>query len=100
MPSAHAAFVTALSVSVGLRAGFGSDLFAVSTVFSLIIIYDAYRLRGAVEHHARVLQALAAAHPGIPAGELSDRIGHSLPEIAVGIGLGGGLAAVAWLLLR
>jgi acid phosphatase family membrane protein YuiD len=100
MPSAHSAFVAALSISVGLRAGFGSEIFAVSAVFSLIVIYDAYRLRGTVERHARVLRALAAGHPGIPAEDLSDMVGHSLPEIAIGIALGGGLAGAGWLALR
>ncbi len=100
MPSAHAAFVTALAVSVGLRSGFVSDIFAVSAVFSLIVIYDAYRLRGTVERHARVLQALVAAHPEVPAEELNDLVGHTLPEIGVGIAVGGGLAAAAGMLLR
>ena len=99
MPSAHSAFVTALAVSVGLRSGFGSDLFAVSAVFSIIVIYDAWRLRGTVEHHARALQALAARHPGVVAGRLTGMVGHTLPEIAVGMAAGGGLAALAWALL-
>ena len=100
MPSAHAAFVTALSVSVGLRAGFRSELFAVSAVFSLIVIYDAYRLRGTVERHARAINALAAAHPGVAPSDHSDLVGHTLPEIAAGMAAGGGLSALAWLLLR
>jgi len=44
IPSAHTAFVTALAVSIGIRAGFSSDLFAVAAVFSAIIVYDAFRL--------------------------------------------------------
>jgi acid phosphatase family membrane protein YuiD len=94
MPSAHSAFVTALAVSVGLWSGFASDLFAVACVFSIIIIYDAWRLRGAVEHHARILARLA------PKEGVNQRLGHSLSEIAAGIAAGGGLAAAAWLLLR
>jgi uncharacterized protein len=94
MPSAHSAFVTSLAVSVGLWSGFASDLFAVACVFSIITIYDAWRLRGAVEHHARILARLA------PAEEVNQRLGHSLPEIAAGIAAGGGLAVAAWLVLR
>jgi len=100
MPSAHSAFVTALAVSVGLRSGLGSDMFAVACVFSIITIYDAWRLRGAVEHHARLLALLAARHPEVKTGAINQRLGHSLPEIAAGIAAGGGLAAAAWLLLR
>jgi acid phosphatase family membrane protein YuiD len=99
MPSAHAAFVVALAVFVGLRSGFGSELFAVSAVFASIVVYDAYRLRGTVERHARVLQALAAAHPDVTVEKLHDMVGHTVPEIAVGIAAGAGVAVAAWLVL-
>jgi hypothetical protein len=99
MPSAHSAFVTALAVSVGLWSGFQSDVFAVAAVFSIITIYDAWRLRGAVEHHARILARLAEKVPGVATEEINLRLGHSLPEITAGIAAGGGLAAVAWLVL-
>jgi len=100
MPSAHSAFVTALTVSVGLRDGFGSGVFAVACVFSVITIYDALRLRGAVEHHARILAMLVERHPDVQAGPITMKLGHSFPEIAAGIITGGGLAALAWWALR
>jgi acid phosphatase family membrane protein YuiD len=100
MPSAHSAFVTALAVSVGLWSGFASDLFAVAAVFSVITIYDALRLRGAVEHHARLLERLSSLHPETAGAQINTRLGHSLAEIVAGIVAGGGLAAVAWLFLR
>ena len=100
MPSAHSAFVTALSVSVGLWSGLRSDVFAVAAVFSIIIIYDSWRLRGAVAHHARVLTKLVEQHPDVEAGTINTRLGHSLPETAVGIAAGGGIAAVAYFLIR
>ena len=96
MPSAHSAFVTALTVSVGLWDGFGSSAFAVACVFSVITIYDALRLRGAVEHHARILALLAAKHPDVQTGPINTRLGHTLPEIVAGIITGGGLSALAW----
>jgi uncharacterized protein len=100
MPSAHSAFVSALSVSVGLWSGFDSDVFAVAAVFSVITMYDAYRLRGAVEHHARLLVRLVSAARLRDAGAINQRLGHSLPEIAAGIAAGSGLAFVAWIALR
>jgi acid phosphatase family membrane protein YuiD len=96
MPSAHSAFVTALSVYVGLGEGFGSGTFAVACVFSVITIYDALRLRGAVEHHARILAMLVKKHPDVRTGRITTRLGHTLPEILAGIVTGGGLAALAW----
>jgi uncharacterized protein len=100
MPSAHSAFVSALTVSLGLWGGVHSEAFAVSCVFSLIVIYDAYRLRGTVEHHARVLKKLLADHPALGKEELSEMVGHTPKEILVGIFLGGGFAAFLWALLR
>ena len=99
MPSAHSAFVTALAVSVGLWSGFATDVFAVACVFSIIIIYDSLRLRGAVEHHASILSQLVERHPEVNAGTINLRLGHSVPEILAGIVAGGGCALIAWLLL-
>jgi uncharacterized protein len=100
MPSAHSAFVTALTVSVGMGSGFTADVFAVSCVFSVIIIYDAWRLRGAVEHHARILTKLVAARPELAEGGINVRIGHSPAELAAGIAAGGGIAALVQLAVR
>lgn len=100
MPSAHSAFVTALSVSVGLWSGFSSDVFAVAFVFSVIIIYDSWRLRGAVQHHARALKKISDANAKLKLGPLNENIGHSIAEIAAGIGAGGALAAAVYLLVR
>ena len=88
MPSSHSAFVTALSVAVGMARGFDSELFAVSFVFSAIVIYDAYRLRGHVEQQAEVLNRL---QDRLEAGEriqLSEMVGHSVSEIVAGIAVG------------
>jgi len=93
MPSAHSAFVTALSVSVGLWSGFGSDVFAVACVFSVIIIYDSWRLRGAVQQHAKALAKLKL-------GSFNENIGHTLIEIAAGIIAGGALAGAAFVLIH
>jgi hypothetical protein len=100
MPSAHSAFVTALSVSVGLWSGFGSDVFAVACVFSVIIIYDSWRLRGAVQHHAKALTELSRTNKKLKLGPFNENIGHTLVEIAVGIVAGGGLAAAAHLAIH
>lgn len=97
IPSAHTAFVTALAVSIGIRAGFSSDLFAVAAVFSAIVVYDAFRLRGHVQNHARIINRhILAATDEEPVSEM---VGHSIPEILAGLAFGGGLSAVATLLL-
>ncbi|MFW5744301.1 MAG: divergent PAP2 family protein [Spirochaetota bacterium] len=97
IPSAHSAFVTALTVAIGIRNGFASDIFALAFVFSAIVIYDAYRLRGHVQHHAQIINRAILA----PAGEapISEMVGHSLTEIVTGMVLGGGVSALATLAL-
>jgi hypothetical protein len=92
VPSAHTAFVTALAVSIGLRSGFGSDVFAAAFVLAAIVIYDAYRLRGAVEKHAKLLNRLVSRMCAEEKADLSEMIGHSLPEIVWGLIAGGGFA--------
>jgi hypothetical protein len=100
IPSAHSAFVTALSVSVGLGSGFDSDVFAVACVFSIIIIYDSWRLRGAVQRHAKALNKLSQVNGNLNLGAFNESIGHTLIEIATGMVAGGGLAALAFFLIR
>ncbi len=95
IPSAHSAFVTALTVLIGMKNGIGSDIFAVTAAFAVIVIFDAYRLRGHVQSLSirfnRVLDRLGAHEET----KISEMIGHSVLEIAVGMLVGGGLAFVA-----
>lgn len=44
-PSSHSSTVTALSMAIGMQEGFNSALFAVTAVFSCIVMYDACHVR-------------------------------------------------------
>ena len=88
MPSAHSAFVTALSVSIGIYNGFASELFAVAFVFSVIIIYDSIRLRGAVQRNSEIIARLLHLIPESERIEAPRYVGHSLAEIIVGMAVG------------
>jgi acid phosphatase family membrane protein YuiD len=88
MPSAHSAFVTSLTVAVGISESFASALFAVSFVFAAIVIYDAYRLRGHVEQQAEVLNRLQKKLEPGERIQLSEMVGHSVSEILAGIVFG------------
>lgn len=48
MPSAHSAFVSALSTSVGLAEGFSSTIFLATLGFSALVVHDAIHIR---KHH-------------------------------------------------
>jgi len=98
MPSAHSAFVTALSVSIGLRQGFGTEFFTIAFVFSMIIIYDSYRLRGTVQNHSQILSRIIEHYPEEQNTSVNLAVGHSIPEIALGILTGGVFAVLVYLL--
>jgi acid phosphatase family membrane protein YuiD len=98
MPSAHTAFVSALTVSLGLHHGFASEFFTVAFVFSAIIVYDLVRVRGAVHAHSRILAQLLEQVQLRQRVVLPHLVGHSLPEILAGLMAGCGAAAAAYYL--
>lgn len=44
-PSSHSSTVTALTLCIGLQTGFSGNLFAITFIFSLIVMYDACHVR-------------------------------------------------------
>ena len=58
MPSSHSSFVTSLATSVGIEKGFSSVEFAIATVFSLVVMYDAAGVRRAAGQQARILNKI------------------------------------------
>ncbi|UOE93645.1 divergent PAP2 family protein [Alkalihalobacillus sp. LMS39] len=58
MPSSHSAAVTALSTAIALEEGLGSPLFAISTIFGIIVMFDATGIRRHAGYHATVLNQL------------------------------------------
>jgi acid phosphatase family membrane protein YuiD len=98
MPSAHSAFVTALCVAVGVRAGTGSELFSVTLVLAIVVIHDALRVRGALEQLITIVKA-DHPEPDGPAARLPGTIGHSPAEVAAGVILAAVLALPAALLV-
>jgi len=88
MPSSHSAFVAALAFSIGFRNGFDSDLFAVSLIFSGIVVYDAKRLRGTVEQQSKLLNRFAEKLSPNEKIHLPEMVGHTTGEILIGIIIG------------
>ena len=98
MPSAHSAFVAALTVSVGLVEGWSSAAFTVAVVLAAIVVFDAVRLRRTVDLHTRVLNELIALLPDKRPAFDPPVVGHSGSEVMAGIVVGAVLAALAYLL--
>ncbi len=91
MPSSHSSFVSAMAVSVGLKDGFNSTMFAIAFVISMVVMYDASGVRRAAGKQAEVLNIFIENFEkhGIKIdSKLKELLGHSPIEVFVGAILG------------
>ncbi|MFC4411362.1 divergent PAP2 family protein [Chungangia koreensis] len=58
MPSSHSAAVTALATAVGFETGFDSPTFAVATMFSVIVMFDATGVRFQAGQQALIINQM------------------------------------------
>lgn len=89
MPSSHAAVMVSLTTIVGLVQGIDSPIFAVSFIFSFIVIRDALGIRRYLGQHGEFLnilikdlgndKVLDQKYP-----RLLEKIGHTPAQILVG----------------
>ncbi|MDB4978512.1 MAG: hypothetical protein JWM56_698 [Candidatus Peribacteria bacterium] len=79
MPSTHSAFVTSLLMVIGRKTGTESPEFAIAFVFACVMWYDAMSSRRAIGEQAKVLNRLQNWQ------HFTERLGHSLKEVIVGI---------------
>ena len=86
MPSSHSAVVTSLMTAVGLSEGFNSPLFAISFVFSFIVMYDAAGVRRAAGKQASILnQLINSKQVKVDTNEkLKELLGHTPIQVFVG----------------
>jgi acid phosphatase family membrane protein YuiD len=93
MPSAHSAAVAALATSIGLIYGLGSPYFALAAVLGGIVIYDATGIRRAAGVQAELINELVKelSHlftEGFQPQVLKTLLGHTYPQVAVGVLIG------------
>ena len=91
MPSAHTAFVVSITMVVAFFDGIYSTAFAISFVFSYIVIYDALNIRTNIGYNGEVVNKLVKEIPGIKKENypiLRERVGHKPLEVLVGAILG------------
>lgn len=114
MPSSHSSLVTALTVATAIVEGFDSTAFAVAIVFAFVTIYDALGVRRQAGLHAQMLNKIMRDTAELKEMEdlrdgvrdedpeeltaLKEYIGHKLPEVIVGIVIGGVVATLVCLL--
>ena len=91
MPSSHTAIVVSLSVLIGREYGFDSAIFALSMIFSFIVMYDAAGVRRAAGKQARLLNKIVE-NPGLSDIEVQERLvevlGHTPMQVIVGAIIG------------
>jgi acid phosphatase family membrane protein YuiD len=91
MPSSHAAGVSALSTSIGVAYGFDSALFAVTLVFTLVVLFDSQGVRFSTGRMAGVLNKMLDDiywKKRLDDKQLKEFLGHTPIEVFAGIALG------------
>jgi len=91
MPSSHAAGVSALSTSIGVAYGFDSALFAVTLVFTLVVLFDSQGVRFSTGKMAGVLNKMLDDiywKKRLDDKQLKEFLGHTPVEVFAGIALG------------
>ena len=86
MPSSHSAVVTSLMTLVGFTEGFDSTIFAISFVFSIIVMYDAAGVRRAAGKQASILnQLINSKQVKVDTNEkLKELLGHTPFQVIIG----------------
>ena len=99
MPSAHSALVTALAVGIGQTLGWESPSFAVTSVFAIIVMYDAAGVRQAAGKQARILNQiideLFQENSEFNQDRLKELLGHTPFQVMVGSILGVAISCLA-----
>jgi acid phosphatase family membrane protein YuiD len=92
MPSAHSCLVSALATAVGIESGIGSPVFAATTIFAMIVMFDAQSVRRAAGLQARVVNQIVdelMIRHHLPGREkLAELLGHTRHEVFAGMSLG------------
>ncbi len=90
-PSSHTSSVMSVSTAIGLDTGFDTPFYALSLVFTLIVMYDASGVRRAVGKQAVILNEMIhdiSEHKHIEQEQLKELVGHTPFEVIGGAILG------------
>jgi len=91
MPSSHAAGVSALATSIGVTYGFDSVLFAITLIFTSIVLFDAQGVRLSAGRQAEILNKMLDDiywKKKLDEDKLKEFIGHTPIEVWAGTALG------------
>lgn len=96
MPSSHTAFVSSLVAVVGLREGLDSAAFAVSLILMLVVVRDAVGFRREIGRNAKLTNFIARRTLNKKQGLLTERVGHTIPEVLAGFAFGAALSVALY----
>lgn len=103
MPSSHAAAVVALAISAGLSQGFGSPIFAVCGIFSIIVMIDASGVRYETGKQSQVInkmvEELFSGDMDMLNIGLKELVGHTPFQVFMGFLLGIAVAAIMYFVM-
>jgi acid phosphatase family membrane protein YuiD len=91
MPSSHSTLVSCMSGMIGRIYGWESPLFAMASILSLIVLYDAAGVRRAAGRQARVINRIVEdmyKKGKVPEQRLRELLGHTPLEVLAGVALG------------
>ncbi|MBU4140606.1 MAG: divergent PAP2 family protein [Candidatus Omnitrophica bacterium] len=91
MPSSHAATVSALATTIGLKYGLKSPVFAITMVFAWIILMDAQGFRRSVGKQAETLNVILDDiywKKEVREERLKEFLGHTPVEVLIGAIIG------------
>ena len=108
MPSTHTSTVVSLMLMCGFTSGWGSPLFAVSTIFAVIVMHDATGVRRETGKQAVVILDMVKVmqeyfwekDAATKAEKLKVLVGHSKLQVFFGMLLGTAIVLIYWFLLR
>ena len=88
MPSSHSAIAVSLATMIGKNVWWDTPIFALSVIFSLIVMYDAAGVRRAVGKQARILNDILNNQKLSNAEKLQEMTGHTPIQVAAGALIG------------
>ena len=108
MPSGHSATVVSLGVLVGWVEGFNSPIFAIATMFAIIVMHDATGVRREAGKHAAMLKVIGDAFNAMFAEKdehvrtekIKLLVGHTPLQVTFGALLGLAVAIICILIFN
>ncbi len=89
MPSAHSATTVSLATIIGLSEGANSAIFALATLFAVVVMYDAMVARRSIGEQGVAIASILKRDPKNKIKIPRVAMGHTPLDVAVGVALGG-----------